>query len=1496
MATGSSRDAKLTLRVEALGEENIKKVEQGLRELAEQGGASAAEFQQLADEIAKLGDQNAALQAFTALAAGAEDLRTKQEAAATTAQEMAARLDLLRQSTDAARAAQQQATQALNDGRVRYAEAGNAIRELKAEYDAAGRESEEYRTSLLALVREQGEARVATVGLRQAQLEANAEVSEAAAAQNKLETAYTAAEKRAAAAAAASEANALAMRETAAAAERLGVDTADLAAAESGLVAALLQGAQAVNSRRAALVEMAEADRLAAIEAKTLEEMTRSGAIALQAEEAAIRDAARAVREYELAKEKATADAAAWQKEADAIVDAAEAAQRLQKENLALATAAVEAAAAQKRFNDELGQQKAREQADYVRALEQAFDALEAQERAVVAETQRVNDAFRKIDTRALEDVEKEIEQVRAAMAAVADSGRATGAALDTAFTRGEARIKALEREARELTGTLTLADRASNLLKNSMGQIAAGNIIADGIGFLVEKVKDLAREFLATTVETEQLRKALAAIYKDSTLAGRQFDYLKAASNAAGISVGAMSQSFVQFSASATAANIPIQVSNDLFMSVARTAGTLGLTADATSGALNALGQMAAKGCHAPGTLIATYFGHSVPVESVSVGDLLQGPDGRPRVVLKLAHGTQEMFRVIPSYGEPFEVNLDHKLRLDFADKAATVTVRQYVAMPNALKEVARLRHKSVEDVSFTVESVGEGEFYGFLISDDHLYLDAQGFEHHNTVSLEELRQQLGDRMPGALSAAAKGLGLTEAQLIKLVESGSLAARDFFPAFSEGLKEMHGATEGIIPLWNRFKNLLTETAQGVGDAGGLRIMTVSLRALVGVLGLLLVPLAALVQAFGAFASAIGIVVGAIATFTNPFDSLKKVVVEGWASIANLTGGFFNLATGMEVSGAAAQKNAADIKVGADAATAAAAANDGLTRSQQAQKVAAEIAGQAQGDLSSKLVQTNAAIDILLGAQTKETEALAKNAKATKEYGDTLVSLAQLGGNQGQILAATTAAAESYAAASAKVAASQREELALLEQKLARLIATRTAQGDSADAIAKETAELEKKVVASRAEVEQTNASAEAARAATVARRLAAEVAEDNSKKTAEYAIQLARANETLAITAQLEKVGAVSKTELEAATEAASVAQARYVDSLKDAAASSQLELETRKAGILIAKESVSAEVALLQAKAEQARNSGLVVTAIDLERTAKTKQLEVDRLLIDIKEVELQLMRAELEAKLELIKLQEPENALKIKELELRIKLTEVQEKQIESSRELLKIKSDELTRSEMLSTNIGKETEARTRATSATQAQTDAMDKIEMRYKNSADYTERQIALLEREAAAAERAAEAKRKYWNVDKDGFTLDNNGQRMQQSVPTERYVYDTAKGQGLTEQQALALVDQYMRNGKVSGMGQQGLGASKDWFTVVNEAVNKQVLSNARTAANTPANTSNNTTGTNTNTNKTVTINVGGKSQTIGVNSDSDVNKLTSILRELESAAGTSA
>ena len=84
----------------------------------------------------------------------------------------------------------------------------------------------------------------------------------------------------------------------------------------------------------------------------------------------------------------------------------------------------------------------------------------------------------------------------------------------------------------------------------------------------------------------------------------------------------------------------------------------------------------------------------------------------------------------------------------------------------------------------------------------------------------------------------------------------------------------------------------------------------------------------------------------------------------------------------------------------------------------------------------SQIASTNAAIAALLEAQAKETEALGKLAKAAKEQGDTLVALAKLQGDEKSAVEAAAQAAELYAAAQAKVAASRAQEVALLEQQL----------------------------------------------------------------------------------------------------------------------------------------------------------------------------------------------------------------------------------------------------------------------------------------------------------------------------------------------------------------------------------------------------------------------------------------------------------------------------
>lgn len=64
-------------------------------------------------------------------------------------------------------------------------------------------------------------------------------------------------------------------------------------------------------------------------------------------------------------------------------------------------------------------------------------------------------------------------------------------------------------------------------------------------------------------------------------------------------------------------------------------------------------------------------------------------------------------------------------------------------------------------------------------------------------TISMEELRGQLSERLPGAMAIAARAMNMTQGELVELVSSGQLAADVFLPKFAQQLKnETAGAAE----------------------------------------------------------------------------------------------------------------------------------------------------------------------------------------------------------------------------------------------------------------------------------------------------------------------------------------------------------------------------------------------------------------------------------------------------------------------------------------------------------------------------------------------------------------------------------------------------------------------------------------------------------------------------------------------------------------------------
>lgn len=81
--------------------------------------------------------------------------------------------------------------------------------------------------------------------------------------------------------------------------------------------------------------------------------------------------------------------------------------------------------------------------------------------------------------------------------------------------------------------------------------------------------------------------------------------------------------------------------------------------------------------------------------------------------------------------------------------------------------------------------------------------------------VQAEELRGQLGERIPGAFSIAARAMGKTEAELNKMLQKGEVLAADLLPKLSIELEKTFSLSnteqiEGMTAEVERFKNIFS--------------------------------------------------------------------------------------------------------------------------------------------------------------------------------------------------------------------------------------------------------------------------------------------------------------------------------------------------------------------------------------------------------------------------------------------------------------------------------------------------------------------------------------------------------------------------------------------------------------------------------------------------------------------------------------------------------------
>ncbi|QHJ00121.1 phage tail tape measure protein [Xylophilus rhododendri] len=213
--------------------------------------------------------------------------------------------------------------------------------------------------------------------------------------------------------------------------------------------------------------------------------------------------------------------------------------------------------------------------------------------------------------------------------------------------------------------------------------------------------------------------------------------------------------------------------------------------------------------------TGVASYLGGSVVQGAIAAGEALFKASVSAqnlRVNLDFASGGRSATEI------EYLRKVTNGLGLEFAS-----TADAYGKFAAAARGTT-LEGKAARDV---FESVAKSAAVMGLSADQSsgVLLALQQMISKGTVQSEELRGQLGERLPGAFQIAAKAMNVTTGELGKMLEQGQVVAGDFLPKFAAALNDNIGtasesAAQRLEASSNRMSNAWDRLKQNVGDSG----------------------------------------------------------------------------------------------------------------------------------------------------------------------------------------------------------------------------------------------------------------------------------------------------------------------------------------------------------------------------------------------------------------------------------------------------------------------------------------------------------------------------------------------------------------------------------------------------------------------------------------------------------------------------------------------------
>lgn len=1105
MAADTKREVQLDVAVSTSGAESIRALSVDVKALAKNGGDAAPEFQRLAIELDRIAQQADAVEAFSQLQAEISELGLAQAVASERATALRTDLAALGVTTKGYADTEAQALAAVRQSSATLTEKRDELARLKVTYDEAGKQTDQYKTQVRSLNTDILDSRIALREAKAALDAASSSTKQAATDEATLAAQYKVAARESDAANAKLAERNTTLEQSRAALEGAGVSTADLAAAQTKLVAAFAAAQREAGQLQADVVNLARAEK----------ELADTHAFELQAEEAkklaAAGDYVRLwnelldqnevhLRELEQTRvfEQQISNAQKLNAASDYVTFWTEALIKQETVERELANS--------KAFDKSIADaRKLREAAEYVNFWTDALQKAEDEEKRL-AETSRragqaLEDAFKSTGIRSAQAIREEINQIGASLVRLSNNSRVSGADFDRAFAGGQARIEKLKLELAGVAPQIDKATRSTSLFGEGLR-----NLTAIYGGF------ELASGFVTANTQIDSLRRTLTLVTGSSEIAGKQIEFLRKTSDDSGVAIGAVSQQYSKFVASAVSAGISLETVNRVFADVTKASGSLGLSSEDTASALNALGQIASKG----------------------------------------------------------------------------------------------------------------------------------------KVSLEELQQQLGDRLPAVLAVTAKGLGITTAELVKLVENGKLLGdQQFFEAFAQGIEKtfIKGGekVQGFAAEIARLKNVFNDTFVQIGEAGVVEILVSGMKSLADVVTPVTATLLAMGKALGTVSAAAVDLGGKLVT--RDWDGFRAGVRQANDELVSLQ---VTLASklptslknldlfGLRSLGAAeqskkladeAKKSADAVGAAGDKAAAGATAHKSLSEATADANVQVTQAGDKWTFLT---VQYGKMID----AAKKAAQASEKLVEASKSEGAASIELATIAGNETEKRNAVAAATDKTAEAVTALASAHRSEADLLRIQIGALDEEARSHGTLTEVRKKELDAMRLTLTGKEAEAEKAQAAANNAQAEALGKTLLIKTYGDQSARLNElrvaYEASIVANNAAIAA----EKGGIGTKAESAAAARALAAAENLYHDALDDVVRALDRKLERQRQDISVTDAKLSVAKAQLESQLRIAELDGNDTAALDVRIKLKRLEITIIETKVAAQRLEAQAILASAEA----------------------------------------------------------------------------------------------------------------------------------------------------------------------------------------------------------------------------------------------------------------------